>query len=125
MSDRGKRAWVFLGLACFLAGMFILVEQAGAHNLPGTEHNRGTRSRTPSAARSGRARWATRRSTSPTASRGRTSGPALGTEATLGLFQVDSLWRSEIAGWSWSPWAQARHAYRIWLRAGWGPWDCA
>ena len=40
MSDRGKRAWVFLGLACFFAGMWILVEQAQAHNLPGTEHNR-------------------------------------------------------------------------------------
>ena len=40
VSERGKRAWVFLGLACFLAGMFILVEQARAHNLPGTEHNR-------------------------------------------------------------------------------------
>ena len=26
--SRGKRAWVFLGLACLIAGMFILVEQA-------------------------------------------------------------------------------------------------
>ena len=40
MSKRGKRAWVFLGLACLIAGMFILVEQARAHNLPGTRHNR-------------------------------------------------------------------------------------
>ena len=30
MSDRGKRAWVLLGLACFFAGMLILVEQARA-----------------------------------------------------------------------------------------------
>ena len=30
VSDRGKRAWVFLGLACFFAGMWILVEQAQA-----------------------------------------------------------------------------------------------
>ena len=125
VSKRGKRAWVFLGLACFLAGMFILVEQARAHNLPGTEHNRrhaithafcGSLRPCPMGEKALDVAYCE-------------SGPNLWPWARngdhLGLFQVDSLWRSEIAGWSWSPWAQARHAYRIWLRAGWGPWDCA
>ena len=42
----------------------------------------------------------------------------------LGMFQFGSYARSRY-GFSWSPWAQARFAYRYWLDAGWSPWSCA
>jgi len=44
-----------------------------------------------------------------------------------GLFQVSKQWRRDVKGFAWDPWAQARHAYRVFVRVGyrWGPtWDC-
>ena len=125
VSDRGKRAWVFLGLACFFAGMWILVEQAQAHNLPGTEHNRrhaithafclslkpcpmGEKAIDVAYCESGPKLW-------PWAHNGE----------HLGMFQVSGHWRATVPGWGWGPWQQARHAYRVWHLVGWGHWDCA
>ena len=93
--------------------MFIIVEQARAHNLPGTEHNRrhaithafcGSLRPCPMGEKALDVAYCE-------------SGPNLWPYARngnhLGLFQVDSLWRSEIAGWSWSPvGAGPCHAYR-------------
>jgi hypothetical protein len=42
----------------------------------------------------------------------------------LGLFQVSSQWRRSIAGFAFNPWAQARHAHRIYALTGWSPWEC-
>lgn len=45
----------------------------------------------------------------------------------LGLFQVSSQWRRVIPGFAMNPWAQARHAFKVFTRTGWawGPWSCA
>lgn len=45
-------------------------------------------------------------------------------ETYAGMFQFGSYARSSF-GFSWSPWQQARSAYRYWLVAGWSPWSCA
>jgi hypothetical protein len=43
-----------------------------------------------------------------------------------GIFQVSSHWRSTVAGFAYNPWAQARHAHRIYrLTGGWSHWECA
>ena len=43
-----------------------------------------------------------------------------------GMFQVSPHWRATVPGWAWNPWAQSRHAYRIYrLTGGWSHWSCA
>lgn len=41
-----------------------------------------------------------------------------------GLFQVSRHWRQAIPGWGPSADAQALHAFRIFKRTGWQPWEC-
>jgi hypothetical protein len=41
----------------------------------------------------------------------------------LGMFQFGS-WARSTFGWSWSPWGQARAAYRYWRVSGWSGWAC-
>jgi hypothetical protein len=42
----------------------------------------------------------------------------------LGMFQMGNFARSRF-GHGWTPWAQARAAYRYFTYAhGWGPWQC-
>jgi hypothetical protein len=44
----------------------------------------------------------------------------------LGLFQVSSYWRRAVPGFAFNAWAQARHAYRVFVATGrnWRPWQC-
>lgn len=42
-----------------------------------------------------------------------------------GLFQVSAHWRRAVPGFAYNPWAQARHAHRIYrLTGGWSHWAC-
>lgn len=44
----------------------------------------------------------------------------------LGIFQVSDHWRATVPGFAWNPWAQSRHAYRVYrLTGGWSHWECA
>jgi hypothetical protein len=42
----------------------------------------------------------------------------------LGLFQMGD-WARSVYGHSYTPWGQARAAYRNFLDNGWGQWECA
>jgi hypothetical protein len=108
-----------------VAALFFLALSGKAHNRPGTEHNRrhaivyafchslkpcplGDKALSVAYCESGPNLW-------PYASNAGTY---------LGMFQFGPYARSRF-GFSWSPWAQARGAYRYWSVAGWGPWQCA
>lgn len=43
----------------------------------------------------------------------------------FGVFQMGAWERARFGGSSIDPWEQVRAAYRYWLLAGWGPWECA
>lgn len=44
----------------------------------------------------------------------------------LGMFQVSSYWRRIIPGFAMNGWAQAKHAYRVFVITGrsWAHWSC-
>ena len=123
VSDRGKRAWVLLGLACFLAGMFIIVEQARAHNLPGSEHNR-RHAITHAFCKSLKPCPLGKEAIEVAYCE---SGPSLSPRARngehLGMFQFGS-WARATFGFSFGPWEQARAARRYWQYSGWSGWSC-
>jgi hypothetical protein len=112
---------ILLGMAI---GVLLSVLPARSHNLPGTVHNRrhaiihafchsyhhcalGEQALNVAYCESGSNLW-------PWASDGE----------YLGMFQFGSFARSSY-GFSWSPWEQARAAFRYWAVAGWSPWECA
>ena len=113
--SRGKRAWVFLGLACFLAGMFILVEQARALPRPWLsaalcvyKHERGA---------SG---WSTNTG----------NGYYGGLQMDLSFQRTYGTWLLKNRGTAdrWTPTQQLRVAYRAhrgwkgYAGRGWTPW---
>lgn len=121
---RDKLLILLAGLVCGIAGALILAGQTWAHNVPNSEHNRrhaivhafchslrpcplGDQALRVAYCESGPSLW-------PYARNGQ----------YLGMFQMGDYARSAY-GFSWSPWAQARGAYRYWLDAGWSPWSCA
>jgi hypothetical protein len=115
------RLW-FAAIAVLAA--LLIVGAARAHNVPNSEHNRrhaityafchtlrscplGREALNVAYCESGPNLW-------PYARNGQ----------YLGMFQAGAWMRSRF-GFSWSPWVQARAAYRYWLESGWSGWSCA
>jgi hypothetical protein len=114
----------YLAALLGVVAVLMIVTNSQPHNLPGTEHNRRhaityafchTLRPCPLGDEALRVAYCE-------------SGPNLWPYARngdyLGMFQEGSYARARF-GFSWSPWAQARSAYRYWLDAGWSPWSCA
>jgi hypothetical protein len=113
---------ILLGLAL---GLLLSALQARAHFKPNTEHNRRhaivkafchSYKPCPLGAKALSVAYCE-------------SGPNLWNYASnggvyLGMFQAGPFMRARY-GFSWSPWQQARAAYRYWSDSGWGPWACA
>lgn len=111
-------------LGCLVMAL-VLTMKGESHNVPNSEHNRvhavthafcgslkpcrlGNEALAVAYCESGPNLW-------PYARNGR----------YWGMFQVSDHWRATVPGWSWSPWAEARHAYRVWRLVGWSHWECA
>ena len=112
-----------VGAALVTAVLLLVTGQGQAHFKPGTTHNRvhainvafchslrpcelGNEAISVARCESGPNLW-------PYANNGQ----------YLGMFQFGVYARS-VFGFSWSPWEQARAAFRYFVRAGWSPWEC-
>lgn len=113
---------IALGVAI---GVLLVTMQAHTHNVPGSEHNR-RHAITYAFCHSLRPCPIGKKALQVAYCE---SGPNLSPRASnggvyLGMFQAGPFMRARY-GFSWSPWAQARQAYRYWLDSGWSPWSCA
>ena len=114
-----------IGAALVLAVLLLITGQSPGHNVRGSRHNRihaithafchslkpcslGNEAIQVARCESGPALW-----------------PWARNRIYWGMFQVSDHWRATVPGWAWNPWAEARHAYRVWRLVGWGHWECA
>jgi hypothetical protein len=109
--------------AAFLAWLLITLGPARGHWAPNTVHNR-THAITHAFCHSLSPCW--RGNEALTVARCE-SGENLWHYANngqyLGMFQFGAWARAEF-GFSWSPWEQARAAYRYYRLSGWSGWEC-
>lgn len=123
MADR--RAVVFLAVFVFFVWAFGRAIDAEAHYRPGQHNvrhaiNQAWCGRASSYCAAGAQAWAV-----AGCETGNTYDVWARNGQYLGLFQVSSHWRYSVPGFRFNPWAQARHAHRIYvLTGGWSHWEC-